>query len=287
MKARVMKPNALEKPNKPYLDLLNDLVWNKNSKNSEFRNFKTIEASNKNARIFKLGLGVALLSGGVFQQYGTRWNKSSSTDFPSQQLTVSKVVTEKKESGKALLASKDTNLLEESVNTMNKTGNLSKINQYLPVQKLNDSSYGVMSDRYNAIYKKIYENKRLIQTEDLQAINSITKSQNMVGLGLMTSSGSIFLSAYSKNLSGNLKMRAFKLGFIGFLASMGAFGHVNWRFSKFLQHVNDKYFYGQSIKEIQDQTLIKTNRPRNLNFEGSSWKLSSKLPSFSSWLKQD
>lgn len=201
-----------------------------------------------------------------------------STDLPITNQALSNTQTQtlgEVNTGKAL----DTSTQDNCVST-SKNSTIVEKDSYLAPAKLSKNSYGEMSERYNAIYKKIYNNKRLLQTEDLKTIDQITKTQNFGGAALTASSGSIFLSIYSKNLGRSLQMKAFMLGFAGFFLSMGALGHINWKYSKFLNHINAKYFYGTSIKDLKDQSVNKTNKPRSIAFEQGSWKIKAKLPSF-------
>lgn len=288
MKARVVKPKTLEKQRKHYLDLLNDLVWNRSKRNSSDKNFSGFEGANHVVSSTGLGVGVSLLAGGVIQQYATKSDGEISEVFHSEVTDISSFMDDELDMVDNLSTSNYKKIHAREVNTTPSLTESTCDEKYLPTIKLNDTTYGAFRDRYNAIFKKIYNNKRLIQREDLQAIDSITKSQNTGGITLITSSGAIMLSAYSKTLSPNLKMRAFQLGFVGFFASIGSLSHSNWKFSKFLSHLNEKYFYATSIKDLQDEAIIKTNKPRNMSFEGStSWSLKSKLPSLKTWFKQD
>jgi len=72
MKARVIKPKKLEKQKKHYLDLFNELVWNRSKNNSSLKNLKSFESVNNDATSVGLGLSVATMTGGLIQQYGIK-----------------------------------------------------------------------------------------------------------------------------------------------------------------------------------------------------------------------
>jgi len=155
------------------------------------------------------------------------------------------------------------------INTQN-----SKLSEekYIHESNLSKKELGPMSERYNAIYKKISLHKRIIEREDLKAIHQITKAQNLGGVSLMMCSGSIFLSVFSKSLPKTTKMKAFQLGFFGFFTFIGWLSHYNWRFSKFLDHLNKKYFYSTSLKDLQSEQTVKTNVPKKMSFKSQiSW----------------
>lgn len=153
--------------------------------------------------------------------------------------------------------------------------NVSVLNsqKYMEVTKLNDKTYGVLSLRTNAVYQKIYNNKRLIKTEDLKIIDGITKGQNLAGTTALVGSGSLLMSACSKTLSYNIQARAMCICAFGAVAGVGGVVHYSYKFAKFIDYVNNKYFYGMSLRDLQNQTIIKTNKPRSLKFEEASWNI--------------
>jgi len=159
--------------------------------------------------------------------------------------------------------------------------------KFMPVSKLNEKTYGALALRTNAVYKKIYENKRLIQTGDLKTIDTITKGQNLYGTTAIVASGSFLVSACSKTLSTNLQTRAMCLCALGAITGVSGVVHYSYKFTKYVDYINDKYFYGMSLKDLQNQTVIKTNRPRSISFKENSWNLKNKVPSLKGWLKQD
>ena len=72
MKARVIKPKSLEKQKKHYLELFNELIWCKGKSGQTSGNGQAFESVNNGLSKTGLGLGLALFSGTVAQQYMTR-----------------------------------------------------------------------------------------------------------------------------------------------------------------------------------------------------------------------
>ena len=66
---------------------------------------------------------------------------------------------------------------------------------------------------------------------------------------------------------------------MGMFMTGGVIGHYTWKYAKFLDHLDTKYFYSASIAELEDNDVIKTNQPKNIVFEGSNWSLKNKFGS--------
>lgn len=282
MKARIIKPKSLEKQKKHYLDMFNDLVMNKSENASLTHQLSSMSSSSGSLLPSSLGFGVALLTGGAFQQFVQTKRGETSTDLPFHQAFGVSSTLSSNQNWMGTVTPEAIKIPDSQagVNTM-KTS--SQDTSYLPTTKLDKETYGALSERNVAIYKKICTDKRIIQTEDLKVVDGITKAQNTGAFALMMSSGTIFWSTRC-SLSTNAKMRVFQLGFVGFLTSIGALSHYNWQFTKFMQHVNEKYFYATGIKELQNEAIIKSNRPRNISFPtGGSWSFKNKLPDMKAW----
>ena len=283
MKARLIPTKKLESKRKTILELFNDLTWSKNQNTTALKGWSFAETATKATSKNGLGLGVALLTGGAVQQFLQSNRDRSSTDFPIdttfQEMTTEKVVA-LEETNHAMV---DDQISGQTLNTIVANSDINK-EEFLPATKITADNYGLRSDRLTAIYRKIRNNKRIVQREDLQHIDAITKGQNTVGIAFAMSGMTTAFSACSKSLSRGVATKVWKLGMVAFLASCIGMSHYSYKFSKFMDYTNEKYFYGTSLNDLQDPTLFKTNLPKSLCFEGSNWSLKSKLPASMSWL---
>jgi hypothetical protein len=283
MKARLIPTKKLESKRKTILELFNDLTWSKNQNTPALKGWNFAEAATKATSKNGIGLGVALLTGGAVQQFLQSKRDETSPVFPVnttfQDTTLEKAVA-LEETNHALAHNQ---ISGQTLNTIVPSSTIST-EVYLPTSKLTARGYGLRSDRMTAIYRKIRSNKRLIQREDLLHIDSITKGQNSVGIAFAMSGLTTAFSACSKTLSRGVATKVWKLGMVAFLASCVGMSHYSYKFSKFMDYTNDKYFYATSLKDLQDPTLFKSNLPKSEHFEGSNWSLKSKLPTSMSWL---
>lgn len=284
MKARVTKTQQLELKEKSIFDLLNDFKSNRMNTQGGFRSLVSAESFKQKVLAKSgLGFGVALLTQGVFQKIINCKAEDRPHDFSTNFASSTVQNSEKTNALKEVEVEKiQDQLLEvDKVIVSAKNDDI-----YLKGYKLNTVTKGSMSDRYNAIYKKVYTNKRIIQMQDLKELNGINKGQNFYGVTSILSLSSFAWMLNSKSMSRNTQTRVSMLGFLGLSASIIGIGHYSFKFSSFLHHLHEKYFYATPIKELQDQQVMKTNKPRSVSFESSNWDLKKKLPtSVQNWLK--
>jgi hypothetical protein len=260
MKARVMQSKELEKKKRPILDLFNDFTSNKMQSQAGLKSLVSVESLNKAVSKSGFGLGVALLTGGVLQKFMREKAEDRQLDFSlNVDTSLFRIADEFWEQSEATVFGRDNAL-------------------YLKGSKLSKSTKGSMSDRYSAIYKKIHDNKRTIQMEDLKEINGITKGQHLSGVTSMLSLTSFVWMWNSKSMSRSKQMRVFMLGSLGLSAGIIGIGHYSFKFSSFLHHVHEKYFYATTLKDLQDEWIVKTNWPRPTSFQNPTWDLKRKLP---------
>mmetsp|Transcript_22381 Transcript_22381/g.19881 ORF Transcript_22381/g.19881 Transcript_22381/m.19881 type:complete len:105 (+) Transcript_22381:568-882(+) len=104
---------------------------------------------------------------------------------------------------------------------------------------------------------------------------------------MTTTTGLFFYTVMSKTMRTSIQTKLFSLSILGVLGGMGYMARVNGRFYHFLVHVDDKYFYGTTLQQLQDGTIIKTNKPKSFNFETPSWSFKKKLMSLKALGKFD
>lgn len=165
--------------------------------------------------------------------------------------------------------------------------NTSEREKYSEVTKLTKSNSGSLSDRKDSIYSKLASHPRLLEREDLAIMHSISKAQRYGFIVGTLSTGTFFLSVFSRRLKGTVQLAALSISLAGWFASGVGLSHSSFRFAKFMHYLNYKYFYGQTLKDIKDASLTKTNVPKRISFEETSWNLKNKLPDMRAWMKLD
>jgi DNA-binding transcriptional regulator of glucitol operon len=277
MKARVIKTKNLEKQKKQYLDLLNDLVWNKGSLSLKSSQSKAFESVNSDVSNSGYNLGGTLLTSVAVSGYSSI-NTTNSLSFPKESFIS---MTSYFDTNEASESSENEENSKIQVDSQKQNASAASLpsQKYKPMSKLNDANYGTSGSRSIAIYAKLIANNRMIQVDDLKSIDAITKSQNTGIMSMSLSGGVVGISTISGRMCKTVQTKVFYLGMMGLFASMGAMSNANWKYTKFMRHVNDKYFYGQTLDELKETTLIKTNKPRNISYEKSSWSLRSKVAS--------
>jgi hypothetical protein len=159
--------------------------------------------------------------------------------------------------------------------------------KYLQVTKLTKSNAGSLIDRKDSIYSKLASHPRMLEREDLAIMHEISKAQRYGIIVGTLSTGSFFLSVYSKRLRGSAQLAALSISLLGWFTSGVGLSHSSFRFAKFMHYLNYKYFYGQTLNELKDASLSKTNKPKRISFEETSWNLKNKLPDMRAWMKLD
>ena len=282
MKTRVIKSKKIEPKRKPLKELVNNLFFNKGQSQWSLKTFLPSEAFGKASSKSGNGLGVAHVTGSAVQQFSAKNSQEKSNDF-------SKITSKNESMNPAQFREESpysaleltTSQLQPS-STIKRKENLVVENSYLSITKLDKTNYGRLSDRYNAIYNKIYYNKRMIQTSDLRCIDEITRGQNTYFMTMMCSLGLFPYSLMSSVFNRSIQTRLLLLGFAGIFTSIGFLTHYNGRLSDFLVHTDSKYFYGTTIDQLEDKSLTITNKPRALKFEKPCWSLKKRLSSIKS-----
>jgi len=175
MKARAIKPRNIEKQKETIFDLMNELVWSKGKNSSRSENAWLYKASENSAIKSSFKLGVGLLTGSLLYKYSDLSSSRSSTS------TQESLVVEQKTDERFV----DSNALFEQIDVKDTAStklNSTKSEEFLPIVKLSEREYGPMGERYTGIYRQIYNNKRIIEREDLKIIDEVTKGQNLGGI---------------------------------------------------------------------------------------------------------
>jgi len=273
MKARLSKPKNLEQDTPSIVDQVNEFYLNKtfsSDSNTMFANFKSKLDQQVPTNV---KLAVAYLSGGVSKGMKSRVSNSSSNN-PLSGYTFN--LKSNSTNLGSITGVNQLNAVTESSVAKPTTASIAN-SKYLQIKALTKKSTGELADRYAAINKKVETNIRLLQTEDYKVFQKIKRVQNIGGTSLTLSVPAFFMTVFAKGLTNSVKLNLMKSAFMFMFMTGGVLGHYTWKYSKFLDHLDKKYFYAASINDLQDSQLIKTNLPKNLHFENSEWSLKDKI----------
>lgn len=273
MQVQVNKPTALEPEYKTVQDEMNLLYINKDSLNAA----RTALAYGWNQNLWKDiysgHLGLSFLASTKYihsRNYGLmKEGRNLLSSFGTRLLSSGKL--ECMTSMHSNIQSNMTSTKIVDVNTIS--------SKFLPIANLQGKELGNPSLRFNAIYKKIYDTPRLLQTEDLKVLKKITKGQNYGGTSLVSTAIAFLYTMNMRGICEHSRLRFVKGGVMLLLMAGAAFSHYNWQFAKFLDHVDHKYFYGTNLHDIEDGSIKKTNLPKHLRFEEPFGPVTSRVES--------
>eukprot|EP00344_Euplotes_crassus_P012262 CAMPEP_0197006788 /NCGR_PEP_ID=MMETSP1380-20130617/37071_1 /TAXON_ID=5936 /ORGANISM="Euplotes crassus, Strain CT5" /LENGTH=64 /DNA_ID=CAMNT_0042426539 /DNA_START=664 /DNA_END=855 /DNA_ORIENTATION=+ len=64
---------------------------------------------------------------------------------------------------------------------------------------------------------------------------------------------------------------------------MAVLTYYNTKFKSFLEHLDKKYFYGQTLKELQDDSFKKINQPKAISFHTHPQPLEVRIQKLKAW----
>lgn len=270
MKARVSKPSIIETQEMSFVDQMNEAYMPQTGSAQPKSGFSSMKSSLVDSVPTQLKLAVAYLSGDVANSMKDR---SSATNSPNLGTQATFRMGSHGSSIGNLTGVAQLEAVKQTVAaTADKSGS-----KYLQIRNLTKKSIGGRQDRYAAINKKVETNIRLLQTDDYKVFKKIRKVQNLGGTTITLSVSAFFMTVFAKGLSNSVKLNLMKTGLMCIFMTGGVLGHYTWKYAKFLDHLNTKYFYSASIAELEDNKLIKTNHPKDIVFEGSNWSLKTRL----------
>ncbi|CAI2372168.1 unnamed protein product [Moneuplotes crassus] len=152
-----------------------------------------------------------------------------------------------------------------------------------PISKINKENYGTYTQRCSPIFKKIKYNPRMVDSADLNSFDKIIKGQNKYGLGMTILLGLFPVSMYSKSLTISSKNKIFAFGIMCLVLNMAVLTYYNTKFKSFLEHLDKKYFYGQTLEELQDDSFKKINQPKAISFHTHPQPLEVRIQKLKAW----
>jgi hypothetical protein len=273
MKARVTKARSIEQENLSIVDELNQMYLSKTGSDESESKIATIKNSISNQVPANLKLAVSFLSGDVGRSMNNRCDTSNSPNLsPTINFTMGPQIG-------ALGVLTGVNQLEVVKQSQldKDSSKQAATSKYLKINRLSKSSYGDRADRYAAINQKVESNMRMLKTEDYKIFQKIRKVHNLGFVTMTLSVPAFFMTVFARGISNSVKLNMMKSSIMFMVMTGGVLGHYTWKYSKFLDHLNNKYFYAASINDLQNKELIKTNLPKNIVFESSNWDLRSKF----------
>jgi len=252
MRAQVNKPLSIESEETTFTEQINNMFMKKVtsiSKNSKLAQMM----NNTNLRLLNgVRTGVSMVSA----------LSQKKDNFYSFALRTKGAIVDKATFAKF---QGDFNLTESISATLNISDNTITNSKFLPISPLSENENS--KSRSTALFVKCDKNKRLLETPDLKTLTDIKTAQNIGGSALLLSIPSYFKIVAMKGISNKLKLRFMKGGLLFIIATGGALLHYNWQFCKFLNYLDTKYFYGCSLKDLENKSMVKTNKPLSMDFE--------------------
>lgn len=273
MKQRLCKPKQLEQGKQAIVDQVNQLFLGKDASNAKLDKNTTLKASVNQKFPSNLGVALSFLSGGAVTNMSSR----AQLDFSQNSLNGYSLNYGSSSTMQAAKSGTENLVVADESNTTKTSTTPLANSKYHKVTKLTKKTYGNQVERYAAINKKVTDNIRLLQTEDYKIFQNIRKIQNQSGITLMMSVPAFFLTVFAKGISNSAKLNLMKASMTFMIGTAGVFGYNNMKYSKFLYHTDNKYFYGTTTSDLKDTQLIKTNVPRAIVFESQQWSLKEKL----------
>mmetsp|Transcript_17407 Transcript_17407/g.17135 ORF Transcript_17407/g.17135 Transcript_17407/m.17135 type:complete len:131 (+) Transcript_17407:487-879(+) len=123
----------------------------------------------------------------------------------------------------------------------------------------------------------------MVDSADLNSFDKIIKGQNKYGLGMTILLGLFPVSMYSKSLTISSKNKIFAFGIMCLVLNMAVLTYYNTKFKSFLEHLDKKYFYGQTLKELQDDSFKKINQPKAISFHTHPQPLEVRIQKLKAW----
>mmetsp|Transcript_18244 Transcript_18244/g.17932 ORF Transcript_18244/g.17932 Transcript_18244/m.17932 type:complete len:132 (-) Transcript_18244:337-732(-) len=126
----------------------------------------------------------------------------------------------------------------------------------------------------------------MLKPSDLDSFDKINRGQLKYGIGMAAPLGLFPISVYSTSLTMASKTRVWALGLVVLGINIAVFSHYGGKCQKFLEHCDRKYFYGQTLKQLQDDKFLKINQPKSsLSFHIHSQRYDQSLDKMKVWLK--
>lgn len=273
MRVRINKVKNIEDNEVSIVDQVNELYLSKTTSENRTSIFPSQKCSSISNFSSQVNLLVSAFSGRLSQNMDTCIKANDSNFSKSKvELNLNSKYSSSNLDFEGTSSAKDSHKTTDSKQT-----SVAGVSNFLPTMTLTKDTRGEVWERNVAINQKIEKNPRLIKTEDYNIFRSAQRLQNLSAATMTLSVPAYFGMIFSKGLNNNTKTKLMKAGLLFMFGTIGVLNHSNYKYYRFLEHLDEKYFYATSLKQLNNSKVVSTNVPKKIEFESSSWRLKAKI----------